>query len=208
MRRSERVVGTLEAGALNRHVPAARPLALFVDAGGAICSNLSGAVTVGSVVTKVAPPSYAVRAWHAAMKSAVFLTTAADVAKVADLSTPALVASSLNANAAQANLLMKGLVDGTSVLFTKLVPAAYQSARADSSTQTAYAGLTYLSFLGAVNRAPAFCGTAGSGKFRGLPASAMCARELAGFFAAAVAQTSERVLTKARPTMTTVAPIT
>jgi len=208
VRRSERVVGTLEAGALNRHVPAARPLALFVDAGGAICSNLRGAVTVGNVVTKVAPPSYAVRAWHAAMKSAVFLTTAADVAKVADLSTPALVVSSLNANAKNANLIMQGVTAGTSALFNKLVPVAYQTARAESSTQTAYAGLTYLSFLGAVNRAPAFCGTAGSGKFRGLPASAMCARELAGFFAAAVAQTSERVLTKARPTMTTVAPIT
>lgn len=160
-------------------------------------------MTVGNVVTKVAPPSYAVRAWHAAMKSAVFLTTAADVAKVADLSTADLTASSLNANAKQANLIMGGVAGapGTSVLFTKLVPAAYQADRADAASQTAAAGLTYLSFLGAVNRAPAFCGTAGSGKFRGLPAAAMCARELAGFFAAAAAQTSERVLTKARPTM-------
>merc|ERR1740130_960548 len=33
----------------------------------------------------------------------------------------------------------------------------------------------------------------------------MCARELAGFFAAAAAQTSERVLTKARPTVSVLA---
>ena len=171
-----KLVSTWPANSLTRYIPATAPLALFVDAHGALCTNLTGKV----LTAPVARPSYAARAFMATVKAAKFIDATAATSGTA---------STLKVNT---KLALTHLPAAT---FNKLVPTLYRSARSavsGASGQEAAPALTLDGFLSAVNAAPAFCGTAGSGKFRGVPLTAMCARELAGFFAAAVAQTGAR----------------
>jgi len=124
----------------------------------------------------------------------------------ADTATDGTVAKTLKVNT---KLALTHLDRAT---FEKLVPRAYRARRAavaGAKGNEAAPALLLDGFLSAVNAAPAFCGTPGSGKFRGVPLTAMCARELAGFFAAAVAQTGARDAAAARaPSGTTAVPTT
>lgn len=51
--------------------------------------------------------------------------------------------------------------------------------------------LKYYDFLNAVSMAPMFCGADGAGYYKYLPASAMCKKELAAFFATGISFTNE-----------------
>lgn len=51
--------------------------------------------------------------------------------------------------------------------------------------------LKYYDFLNAVSMAPKFCGADGAGFYKYLPASAMCKKELAAFFATGISFTNE-----------------
>lgn len=103
--------GTPVAAATGRYIVAPRPLALFVDAHGALCTNLTG--KVGAVA--VARPSYAARAFMATVKAARFID--ATTAVVA-------TASTLKENT---KLALTHLPAAT---FEALVPAASRAVRA------------------------------------------------------------------------------
>jgi hypothetical protein len=60
--------------------------------------------------------------------------------------------------------------------------------------------LKYYDFLNAVSMAPMFCGADGAGYYKYLPASAMCKKELAAFFATGISFTNEGDKAKTKET--------
>lgn len=166
-------------------------IGVAVDAVGNLCANLQGKLKLvansGTAAMDLPKPTAAARAFIGSIKDANFSKAFGDLMVAADDATKQGVITAAktypNLEHAQAILPL--------ALFTKLTAGA--------AGTVARAHLKYWDFLAALVSAPALCNVAGSGKLTGVAARAICARDLAGLWAAMVATTNTHDKTKATP---------
>jgi hypothetical protein len=167
-------------------------IGVAVDAAGNLCANLQGKLVIasnstsGTAAMDLPKPTAAARAFIGSITDAWFqkVTTVTDAN---DATKRAALTATAGTN--------PGLINAVAVLpeatFTKLTAGVTGTA--------ARTHLKYWEFLAALHAAPALCDTAGSGKLSGVDKRAICARDLAGLWAAMIAYTNSYDAVKAKP---------
>lgn len=169
-------------------------IGVAVDAAGTLCANLRGKLVPatanndGTAAMDLPKPTAAARAFIGSIKDANFVKANGTAMVAADTTAKQGVITAAKT--------YKGLENAQAVLpltkFTKLTAGA--------AGTVARAHLKYWDFLAALTTAPALCHTAGSGKLTGVTSTrAICARDLAGLWAAMIATTNTHDVAKAAP---------
>lgn len=169
----------------------APPTGIAVSIDGNLCTNLRGSLALvkdsGTAAAATPKPTAAARAFIGSISDALFDKAAG---KAVTDAKDAAARAKLTEKAGTNDGLANAIAVLTEATFTKLTAGVTGSARAQ---------LKYWEFMAALNAAPALCNVGGSGKLTGSHKRAMCARDLAGLWAAMIATTNSHDAAKATP---------